>query len=464
MRKALTLFLLLACCLFCTPAFSAPDLSAVTVKSADCSAWPNITLKANLPAPSQQNLSLSLPGLEAPLSPTEVMVFRDSRDVRNLLVAIDTSKSLSDDFLTAIKAALRDHLHHLGQSEQIAILAFNDDVKLHTAFTESQERVESDLETLKQGGSKTVLYQALLKGADLLRPLSGEKTMLVISDGHNEGVGELGDVLQAAKAAQVRVLAVALPEKHKDRRLHREQLQTLAEETGGVFQAVESPLSAASGIFTILKAERQNCQVRFTAPADYVATETPLKAVFSVKSGAGTLSIDVALDAPLAKTEPEPEKTLPEQALDFVKTPAGMGCAAAAILVLLLLAYLLSRFFRKKKSRPEQDSLIIPASQGPKPSPFVLEIVKEGRSFPLPCGKTRLGAAKENDIVLSDPTVSRKHALIEIVGNECRVTDTQSTNGIFINGQRINRTCILRAGDELYFGKTQAFLRTVQGV
>lgn len=469
MNKTLRLFLLLTLCLCCVPAYAAPGASAIRLDSADCSGWPTIVLKANLPAngASDKDISLSLPGLAQPLAPTGVKVLSDHSGAEALLVAIDTSKSLSDDFLEAIKTALRDYTRHLGKGEQIAILAFNDTVQIASGFTSSQASVEAALGTLRQGGVKTELYQALLTGANLLKQLSGKKAILVISDGHNEGAGELKDVVQAAREAGTHIYAIALPEKHKEQKLHQEQLQTLAGETGGVFQAVDSPLSAASGIFTILQAQRQkeaggcDYQITFLAPAEFKVTERPLTAVLSWKNGGGALSVDVALNAPLTEKAPEPEKDAAQKALDFVKTPVGMGCAAGAALVLLLLAVLLWRARRLSAQKSQGEHTVLVSAQEPAASPFVLELVTQSMTFPLPYGKTRLGASRDNEIVVDDPTVSRKHACLEVVGQECRVTDSGSTNGTFVNGERITRSYILKSGDQLYFGKTQAYLRTV---
>ncbi|AKG19934.1 FHA domain-containing protein [Calothrix sp. 336/3] len=54
-------------------------------------------------------------------------------------------------------------------------------------------------------------------------------------------------------------------------------------------------------------------------------------------------------------------------------------------------------------------------------------------------------------IVLADDQVSRYHALIEWEQNQHVVIDNNSTNGIFINGQRQTR-CILENGDRLQIG------------
>ena len=51
-----------------------------------------------------------------------------------------------------------------------------------------------------------------------------------------------------------------------------------------------------------------------------------------------------------------------------------------------------------------------------------------------------IGRAKENDIVLADNEISRRHAIFKKEGNRFVVGDYQTGNGTFINGQRIAGT------------------------
>ena len=43
-----------------------------------------------------------------------------------------------------------------------------------------------------------------------------------------------------------------------------------------------------------------------------------------------------------------------------------------------------------------------------------------------------LGRSPENVVVIPDPTVSRKHAVITVVGNELLIKDLNSTNGTYV--------------------------------
>jgi predicted Zn finger-like uncharacterized protein len=59
-----------------------------------------------------------------------------------------------------------------------------------------------------------------------------------------------------------------------------------------------------------------------------------------------------------------------------------------------------------------------------------------GQIFQIHKVKTVLGRA-DSDIVLDDPESSRQHATLEILGSRVVVTDLNSTNGTFVQGERI---------------------------
>ncbi len=75
-----------------------------------------------------------------------------------------------------------------------------------------------------------------------------------------------------------------------------------------------------------------------------------------------------------------------------------------------------------------------------------------GRSFTLHQDATTLGRTVGNDIVLSDPTVSRFHARLVFHNGQWYLEDLNSSNGTCVNGVRISRPAPLVEGDELRLG------------
>jgi hypothetical protein len=72
-------------------------------------------------------------------------------------------------------------------------------------------------------------------------------------------------------------------------------------------------------------------------------------------------------------------------------------------------------------------------------------------------GPWGVGRSQDNDIVINDPNVSRKHARISRADNGFVVEDLGSTNGTLLDGAPIDREMI-EGGDELTFGQTTARL------
>jgi predicted ATPase len=66
-----------------------------------------------------------------------------------------------------------------------------------------------------------------------------------------------------------------------------------------------------------------------------------------------------------------------------------------------------------------------------------------------------VGRGSNNDIVLTDPRISRKHARLSYREEQIWVADTGSSNGTFVNGEQVAERA-LRDGDNLSFGGLEA--------
>lgn len=75
-----------------------------------------------------------------------------------------------------------------------------------------------------------------------------------------------------------------------------------------------------------------------------------------------------------------------------------------------------------------------------------------GRRYRLLSRATRIGRSPDNDIVLSDATVSRHHAAIVGDAGTFVITDLGSANGVFKGGQRIRGSAVLDHGDRIALG------------
>lgn len=74
-----------------------------------------------------------------------------------------------------------------------------------------------------------------------------------------------------------------------------------------------------------------------------------------------------------------------------------------------------------------------------------------------------IGRHANNVIALPDRTISRQHARITRMRDDCFLEDLNSTNGTYVNHQSIERH-YLEDGDIIGLGKYQIIFRSTQGV
>jgi ABC-type multidrug transport system ATPase subunit/pSer/pThr/pTyr-binding forkhead associated (FHA) protein len=69
--------------------------------------------------------------------------------------------------------------------------------------------------------------------------------------------------------------------------------------------------------------------------------------------------------------------------------------------------------------------------------------------------KITLGREEDNEIVLNHPSVSRYHAAIEQMGSRYRLLDMHSSNGVFVNMERVKDSAWIKPGDLIKIGPYQ---------
>ncbi len=88
-------------------------------------------------------------------------------------------------------------------------------------------------------------------------------------------------------------------------------------------------------------------------------------------------------------------------------------------------------------------------------SGFALVVEKgprTGMTYMLRPGNTTVGRHPESDIFLNDVTVSRHHCRFVIADDTISVEDSGSTNGTYVNDERVDQA-VLRAGDDVLVGR-----------
>ena len=100
-----------------------------------------------------------------------------------------------------------------------------------------------------------------------------------------------------------------------------------------------------------------------------------------------------------------------------------------------------------------------PAAPPPAPaarSTATLDV--DGRIYRLDQAVTVMGRSPDVDITLDDPGVSRRHAEVHFVDGRARVVDLGSTNGTFVDGERVHAGS-LSDGSTITVGRSRIVYR-----
>jgi len=93
--------------------------------------------------------------------------------------------------------------------------------------------------------------------------------------------------------------------------------------------------------------------------------------------------------------------------------------------------------------------------------PYLLD--PSGQEHPLENPVTRMGRAVENEIVILDKRSSREHAVIKREGRKVILEDQGSTNGTYLNGERLLSPVQLRDGDQVRVGDIEFTFHDPEG-
>jgi len=120
-----------------------------------------------------------------------------------------------------------------------------------------------------------------------------------------------------------------------------------------------------------------------------------------------------------------------------------------------------------KAGKPEEDdrkrTIIYESTVGKRLSGMrtrgTMFIVFQGRRIPI-ASRITIGRDPTNSITLDDMLASRFHAVVQKVRNDYFVEDLDSTNGTFVNGERIpaNKYVRLAPSDTVLIGRSELSL------
>jgi pSer/pThr/pTyr-binding forkhead associated (FHA) protein len=105
---------------------------------------------------------------------------------------------------------------------------------------------------------------------------------------------------------------------------------------------------------------------------------------------------------------------------------------------------------RQRNEEADSSNTFIRNQGGAAPNTLEFWLVDREYIYPLKVGLNTMGRSADNDVVVEDLYVSRRHCAILVHhNNQFVLHDTASKNGTFLNGAKINGPTAIKAGDEI---------------
>jgi len=155
-----------------------------------------------------------------------------------VVLALDSSESMTGAPAAAALAAARAFVSHRAEAQEVGIVSFNTKISVLGTPTRADAALRRSLATPPRIAYGTHINDALMQSLALLRKARlSTGSIVLLSDGQEVGSTlPLDQVIAAAKAQQVRVFTVGL----RSRAFDVSTLRTIAERTGGSYAEARS--------------------------------------------------------------------------------------------------------------------------------------------------------------------------------------------------------------------------------
>ena len=425
-----------------------------------------------------------------------------------VVVAVDASGSMAGAPMAEVKRALLALLHDAGPQDRVALVSFADDVRVDAPFGASPAELEAAIGRLAPRGRITELYKGVFKSLSLFTPdLPERRRLVVVSDGRDEGEAyELDDVIEQARRSEIPVDAMGLTRIDAK---YLSNLERLADLTGGSYA-----LATEASLTDVVHAGM--ARVRAAPVATFMARNLsgdgrPHKLGVQWRQGNRWLQGETTAALPVVRPSPTPrggEGKKTDASGWIWRSP---WTYVAAVLVLLGVVLLIWRP-RRAKAEPQplpqaaSEVAVLPAvdplpvasasaaAESVDPEPAVVQSLEEpvapspasrrktqfrrelsapqpghptvvlaveegavaGERFAVESNPFWIGSAEGNDLAVpEDAHLSGNHACLQFHEGTLLLYDNQSTNGTFVNGERLSDVpAVVGPGDRIRAGRS----------
>lgn len=421
-----------------------------------------------------------------------------------IFVALDTSQAMAAGNRLGLAREALERWVKTVAPRQMALIAFNNNPRLELPPSPDAAQFSRALGQLSPSG-QTALYDAVVFAAERAFDVEGRKLLLVFSDGDDSASKlRLSDATSRARQAALPVFAVALGSP-----AGRAGLEKLAHDTGGRTFAATEPAAMSGALSDLADLLQSQFQVRIAShlprpnsellPAGLATLVSAiLLALYVVfrrwflaprlvilggpKHG---LAIPITSEILVCGSDPGCHVQVPGD----LRTTAGRRFAierrgasisfhrldpsgattinraaietrdlvSGDVIRAGLARFLFYRYDSRKDWAADLGSLVGQPSARLK-DPFWLISEEGGPAFHIDGERVRVGREPDNNVVIEDPSVSRRHAEFVRTPEGWMLADLGSRNGTYLSASRLAAEAPVFEGMRVRFGRIKCSL------
>jgi VWFA-related protein len=275
------------------------------------------------------------------VSPNELRLFENGEPVEpkaivgagevgplTTMLVVDISGSMEvNGKLDAAKDAALAYVDQMEAGDRAGLIAFDVESTVVQALTDDGQALREAIVSLETGGD-TAMFDALMEGIRQLRPITGRKAIIVLTDGmDNSSTATLVGTLDQIQGGELSISAVGLGDESQAGKsfagLDETGLTSLSERGGGVY-------ARAAGADELREVYQR---LGRALHSEYVVTYTT---VIPLRDGVNrTLDVRLASSAAAASGRYNPGGVVPEVAQAAPWTGFGLALAVLAALLFL---------------------------------------------------------------------------------------------------------------------------------
>lgn len=206
---------------------------------------------------SSKNVSVYDNGVEQ-----SIRNFSPDPSPARIVLLVDNSVTLRAD-IEKLEQATREFAYEIYEGDQLLIVGYDEEAEIVSDWTDNAKSIEASLKGFRKKGQPH-LFDALSAVVDqALRPLSGQKRVIVIiGDGLDRGSRSTFDrTLAELQANDITVYTIQIPDRtrgaiRRDVPKPRQVVDKLVEATGGLVFPIEETTEAAKTICDELRKNR----------------------------------------------------------------------------------------------------------------------------------------------------------------------------------------------------------------